>query len=99
MMCRSLLNCRSAVGRLEWNFDLNNEFLACTIALFGAVEFGQVEKARAILQDNQLDMNRWVSSLLVILLVLASFRALLNVRCCNSISSIFFQIYISIGFS
>lgn len=28
------------------------------IALFAAVEFGQVEKARAILEDNEVDINR-----------------------------------------
>lgn len=27
-------------------------------ALFAAVEFGQVEKARAILEDNEVDINR-----------------------------------------
>ena len=27
-------------------------------ALFAAVEFGQVEKARAILEDNEIDINR-----------------------------------------
>ena len=27
-------------------------------ALFAAVEFGQVEKARAILEDNEVDTNR-----------------------------------------
>ena len=29
-----------------------------TSALFAAVEFGQVEKARAILEDNEVDINR-----------------------------------------
>lgn len=28
------------------------------LALFAAVEFGQVEKARAILEDNEIDINR-----------------------------------------
>ena len=45
----------------------NCKFLFCvffvfpflhTSALFAAVEFGQVEKARAILEDNEVDINR-----------------------------------------
>ena len=37
-----------------------NKHGLCIAALFAAVEFGQVEKARTILEDNEVDINRYV---------------------------------------
>ncbi len=37
------------------------EWFVWVLALFAAVEFGQVEKARAILDDNEVDINSYNS--------------------------------------
>lgn len=41
-------------------FHCFSGYVLVYVALFGAVEFGQVEKARAIMEDNEVDINRQV---------------------------------------